>query len=135
MNHFKFLEKIIKAPFEKKKIASSSMVRTLEQKLKSPLAGKSFHIVDRSFKAHLNVFFTEKEYDADILVYVSHYPFRAKGRDEVWHYSDHEYTADTMIFPVEKAFMADLKVCIVEKEYQARWIKKRRLKARKCQFN
>ncbi len=135
MNHFKFLEKSTKDDNHEKRIESSAMIANIQHHCKSPLSGKSFHIVDRAFKAHLNVYFTDKEFDADILVYVSHYAFRAKGREEVWHYSEQACTADTMIYPVDKPFMADVKVCIVEDEFKARWIKKRRLKARKKQFN
>lgn len=135
MKHFKFLEKPKVAKNHEKKIESSALISSLRQKLRSPLSGQSFHIVDRPFKAHLKVYFTDKEYDADILVYVSNYPFRAKGRDEVWHYSEQEYNADTMIYPVEQPYLADLKVCIVDKEYRARWLRKKRVKARRKQFN
>ncbi len=134
MKHFKFLEKPKRAPDYEKKLESSAVIANLRRRLRSPLSGESFHLVDRSFKAHLNVYFTDKEYDADILVYVSCYPFRSKGRDEVWHYSEEEYCADTMIYPVEKPYLADLRVCLVDNEYQARWLRKRRLRTRKKQF-
>jgi len=134
VKHFKFLEKPKFDKNHEKKVESCAIHTYYGKIQKSPLAGESFHIVDKPFKAHLNVYFTDKEWDADILVYLSKFPFRARGKDEVWHYSDVEGNADTLIFPVEKPFMADIRVCIVENEYQARWLRKKRLKARRKQY-
>lgn len=133
MNHFKYLKKPKLDLDHDRKILTSAMVFSQRKLQASPLAGEAFHIVDKPFKAHLNVYFTDKEWDADILVYVTKYPFRARGRDEIWHYSEREYHADTLVYPVDKPYLADLKVCLVENEYQARWRHKKKLKARRKQ--
>ncbi len=127
MKHFKFLEKPKRTDNHEKKIESCALHNQYQRVFRSPLAAASFHIVDRPFKAHLNVFFTEKMWEADLLVYVSELANHALGRDEVWHYTDNESFADTLVYPVEKPFMADLKVCLVKNEYQARWLKKKKL--------
>lgn len=130
MQHFKFMKKPKREPDHAKKIESCLLHAQLQRTQKSPLASESFHIVDRPYKAHLNVYFTESQWDADILVYVTSYSNRSRGHDEIWHYSEIEGNADTLIYPVEKPFLADLRVCLVDSEYKARWLRKRKIKSR-----
>jgi len=130
MKHMDFIKKpveqrrthTVKKPF----LDSSMNVR----RTRSPLERESFQIVEHSFNADIKVYFTENKIESDLLVYVSCYPGRAKNRAEIWHYSNHKNTRSTKIYPVPKAFMADISVCIVEEEYQARWLRKKRVKSR-----
>ncbi len=130
MKHMDFFKKIVeqRRKNEKKKpLFDSSMIIRREQ---TPLERETFQIVNQPFNADIKVHFTEKEVEADLLVYVSQYPRRAKNRAEIWHYADYISDSGTKIFPVPKAFMADLSVCIVDEEYQARWLRKKRVKSR-----
>ncbi len=134
MKHFKFMEKPKRAADHAKKIESCMLHAQIQRSQKSPLASESFHIVDKPFKAHLNIYFTDKQWEADILVYVTNYKTRARGRDEIWHYSEVEGNADTLVYPVDKPFLADLRVYLVQNEFQARWLRKKRFKTRRS-FN
>ena len=128
MQHFKFMKKQKRESDHEKKIESCLIHAQLQRTQKSPLANESFHIVDRPYKAHINVYFTENQWDADILVYVTNYSSRSRGHDEIWHYSEVERDSDTLIYPVEKPYLADLRVCLVDNEYKARWLRKRKIK-------
>ncbi len=129
MKHMDFFKKIVeqrRKVEEKKPLFDPSMLPRREQ---TPLERETFQIVEYPFNADIRVYFTEKEVEADLLVYVSQYPRRAKNRAEVWHYADYIHNSGTKIFPVPKAFMADISVCIVDEEYRARWLRKKRVKS------
>ncbi len=111
----------------KKPLFESSMIPRREE---TPLERESFHIVQHPFNADIKVDFTNREGEEEMLVYVSRYPKRAKNRAEIWHYTEYQHNSGTKIFPVPKAFMADISVCIVTEEYQARWLRKKRVKSR-----
>lgn len=134
MKHMDFFKKAVE---DKKKIEIAQPIlfsAAMAKKERCPLHRESFHMVDQPYNADMLVYFTKKEAEADLLVYVSNYSRRAKGRPEVWYYSNTAYHADTKIFPVAKPFMADLIVCIVEQEYRARWLRKKKIKLNKRRF-
>ncbi len=76
-------------------------------------------------KAEVKVCPVDKEYRADLIVYVTQYSHRARGNNGIWFFTDREEHADKSISFVNE-WQADVKVFFTDKEHEAGWRNKSR---------
>lgn len=85
--------------------------------------GQKVCVVDREYRADVKVYVEDREYRADLLVYETDRPDRAAGNKGIWYFEDTDFRADKKIIFVDSPDRADLKICFVDREYQAGWKK------------
>lgn len=74
-------------------------------------------------EAEIKVIPVHSKGEADLLVFVSDKKFDAKGKDEIWFYTDSKANASAKIFFVKNKGEADLKVFFVKNKGEAGWKK------------
>lgn len=79
---------------------------------------KTFITIRKSLK-----YFWLMIYEADLWFYKTKDVHEADSRDEIWYFSDDEYSATAMICWVEDKYDADVWVYQVRDKYEARWNK------------
>ena len=71
----------------------------------------------------IKIFLVNNKYEADLWFYKTKDIHEADSRDEIWYFSDDEYSATAMICWVEDKYDADVLVYQVRDKYEARWNK------------
>jgi hypothetical protein len=86
-----------------------------------PASAGNVFVTDYEYQADVLVYVVEYEYQADLLVYVVDYEYQADDEDALWYFPDYEYQADVCIYYTDYEYQADLNVYFVDYEYQAGW--------------
>lgn len=78
--------------------------------------------ITKSSHPDFTVFVTDKEYKADLLVYVVNQDYKAKS-DGLWYVVDQDKNGYTKIAYTNNENRADFKIYFVNSEYKAKWQK------------
>lgn len=83
--------------------------------------GQVLYVVDYAFQADVKVCEVGYPNQADVLVYVAPYPYRAKGNRGSWHFTKLRYRSERTVFFTKYSFQADIKVYFVRYLSQSKW--------------
>ncbi|WP_232224709.1 DUF6150 family protein [Leptospira fainei] len=89
-----------------------------------PIFSGEIYLTDRHLQSpDLRIYFTKSKSDADIVVYVTKYRYDAKGKDEIWYYTNYSSDANAKVSVTSSKSSADLIVYITDHKTDAGWKK------------
>lgn len=114
----------ISVPSSLKRIAFAAALSAVAS---SSCAAQQVFSVDRPYQADINVYVTDRESRADLVVYRVKSPSQATGNEGLWYFTDYKGRADKAIYFVDRESQADLVIYFTDYRSRAGWKSKKKM--------